>query len=759
MHKVIQPLFLAACLLLVPALTIAASHPAIIPQPRQATWGEGTLVLRSNVSVSAEAASLRPAADYLATMLRRATGYKVPVRAKGGTIQLAIGKGEKAEGYRLAVTAKGVRIEAPSYHGVINGIATLRQLLGKEVEAAATVAGHTWAVPHVEIQDAPRYDWRGMMLDCSRHFFSKQEVMRLLDVLALYKIDRFHWHLTDDQGWRIEIKRYPLLTERGAWRTYNHQDSVCMRRAAEEDQPNMRIPADKVRRNAQGQDEYGGYYTQDDIREVVAYAAVRGIEVIPEIDMPGHSLQAVNNYAGLSCFPQTGWGRLFTTPMCPGKDTMLEFCKNVWTEVFDLFPSRYVHIGGDEVDMSHWKRCADCQKRMRENGLKNEHQLQSWFNHQMEAFFNAHGKDMIGWDEIVEGGLSATTTVMWWRTWTPASPKLTTAHGNGLICTPTSPFYVSQPEDARSLEAILEYDPTAGLTADESVHALGIQGNLWAESVPSIERVWHMAFPRMLAIAELGWSAAREKDYAEFTRRLTAHFPRLQAMGVGYRISDVTGFHAVNVFTDRKQVALTCADHTATIRYTTDGSVPQATSPQYTAPIMVEHDTDFAFRAFGPDGSKGDIARTAYRREDYAPDTTVAGKEAGLSAVWHDYAGEECAEIETAAVLGTFATDGVVIPAEAKDNIGLIFSGYIEVPADGIYTFALLSDDGSQLEIDGRMVVDNGGPHSPVERVGQHAMRQGLHTLRARYFDHNGGQLRLLVTDDAGQPVTVRYWH
>lgn len=418
------------CCLLFAGATAMAQQPAIIPVPDQMTVGTGAWTIKKSATIGCDNAQLRPAAEYLSQMLSRATGYRFAVKNGKGDIRLTLANEGNAGAYRLSVTGKGVTIEGDTYRGVINAIATLRQLLPDDIESQQVVA-RTWTVPCVTITDAPRFEWRGMELDCSRHFFTVDEVYKLLDVLALYKIDKMHWHLTDDQGWRIEIKRYPLLTERGAWRIYNNQDTVCMKRAAEEDAPDLQVPVARTRRDDKGRTLYGGFYTQQQVRDIVAYAQVRGIEIIPEIDMPGHSLMAIDNYDGLSCFKQTGWGKLFTTPMCPGKDTMLEFCKNVWSEVFDLFPSRYVHIGGDEVDMKNWKTCPDCQKRMKDHHLTTEPQLQAWFNHYMEDFFTAHGKTMIGWDEIIAGGLTANSAVMWWRSWAADSPKQTTSHEIG----------------------------------------------------------------------------------------------------------------------------------------------------------------------------------------------------------------------------------------------------------------------------------------------------------------------------------------
>ena len=640
------------CCLLLAGATAMAQQPAIIPVPDQMTVGTGVWTIKKSATIGCDNAQLRPAAEYLSQMLSRATGYRFAVKNGKGDIRLTLANEGNAGAYRLSVTGKGVTIEGDTYRGVINAIATLRQLLPDDIESQQVVA-RTWTVPCVTITDAPRFEWRGMELDCSRHFFTVDEVYKLLDVLALYKIDKMHWHLTDDQGWRIEIKRYPLLTERGAWRIYNNQDTVCMKRAAEEDAPDLQVPVARTRRDDKGRTLYGGFYTQQQVRDIVAYAQVRGIEIIPEIDMPGHSLMAIDNYDGLSCFKQTGWGKLFTTPMCPGKDTMLEFCKNVWSEVFDLFPSRYVHIGGDEVDMKNWKTCPDCQKRMKDHHLTTEPQLQAWFNHYMEDFFTAHGKTMIGWDEIIAGGLTANSAVMWWRSWAADSPKQTTSHGNALICSPNSEFYIDYQEDRNSIPAIYRFDPVKGLDAKEQQLVLGVQANLWTEWVPTMNRVWYQAFPRVIATAELGWSKPQTMNIDAFTSRLVAHLPRLQKMGVTYRIPDLTGFYNVNVFTDKGVVDVKCADPSATIRYTTDGSIPGVNAQLYAGPMTITETTHFTFRTFGPDNRKGDMVKCSYVKEDLAPAVTADSLKEGLQVAWHDYDGRDCAGIDQAALNGT----------------------------------------------------------------------------------------------------------
>ena len=371
---------------------------SILPIPVSLTQDTTCFVLPNSTTIGINHPDLKPAAEYLASILTPATGYKFKISEGEGNINLGIGIIEGPEdAYTLNSTPEGVSITGNTYRGVIAGIQSLRQLFPAEIEADKRMSGMNWGIPSVQIQDAPRFGWRGLMLDVSRHFYSKEEVMEFLDLMALYKLNKFHWHLTDDQGWRLEIKKYPLLTEKGAWRKFNNHDHDCIKYAAEQDNPDYEIPADKIQ-IVEGDTLYGGFYTQEDVKEVIAYAQVRGIDIIPELDMPGHMLAAVSNYNGVSCFEETGWGSTFSSPVCPGKDSALEFCKNVYTELIELFPYEYVHIGGDEVEKTNWKKCPDCQARMKEHGLKTEEELQAWFIHEMEHFFNSKGKKMIGWD-------------------------------------------------------------------------------------------------------------------------------------------------------------------------------------------------------------------------------------------------------------------------------------------------------------------------------------------------------------------------
>lgn len=728
----------------------------LVPAPQKVTVGTGGFNLAPGTTIAYSSAALKPAAEYLQVCLQRYAKVNATlVAGKQGDIRLTTQKGIAKDGYQLSVKANGIDINAANYSGTLSAIATLNQLLLQNDGKAA--------IPAVAVTDAPRFNWRGFHLDVSRHFFTVDEVKEIIDLMALYKLNRFHWHLTDDQGWRIEIKKYPLLTEKGAWRIYNNQDTACMQLAARDDNPNLLIPK-KNTRVENGNTLYGGYYTQDQIRDVVAYAKQRGIEIVPEIDMPGHFLSAIENYEGLSCFPTIGWGQYFTTPLCPGKQKVLDFCKDIWSEIFKLFPYEYVHVGGDEVRKDTWKECPDCQKRIKDNHLKNEEELQSWFIHQMEAFINKNGKKMMGWDEILEGGLSKTATVTWWRTWVPDAPSQVTAQGNDVIFCPGSPMYLSQAEEKTSMRSIYEYDKEMlkGMNAKQKQHVIGVQGNMWCEYIPTRERVLFQYFPRILALSELAWTKPELKDYDLFYSRLPKQFAMLHKLNVPFRTPSLDGVYHVNAFTTEGTMAVSCADPLATVRYTTDGSFPNKDSQLYNGSVKVDETTHFILRTFAPNGQAGEMLKADFLKQGLLEPVKADASQLtqGLNAAWYNYRGEKCREIHKAPFNGNYAANDVVIPEGVKGNIGLIMTGYLRVPEDGVYTFSLMSDDGSWLKIDGNMVVDNDRPQSPHEEVSQQALKAGLHKIEVRYFDSNGGMLRLWVFDTKGkkmQPADIYF--
>jgi len=439
-----------------------------------------------------------------------------------------------AEGYELTVTPRRVLVRAKERAGIFYGIQTIRQLLPAEVFRAAKVDSVAWTVQAVRIVDRPRFTWRGAHLDVARHFMPKEFVKKYIDLLALQKMNSFHWHLTDDQGWRIEIEKYPRLTEVGAWRTQTlvgHQpggDSTTWQ-------------YDGVR--------HGGFYTRDDVREIVAYARDRFMNVVPEIEMPGHALAAIAAYPQLGVTGQPAdvgmrWG--VYANILNAEDSTVEFMQDVLTEVMALFPSQFIHIGGDEADKALWKTTPRIQERIKELGLKDEHELQSWFIRRIDAFLTSHGRRLVGWDEILEGGIAPGATIMSWRG-TKGGIDAARA-GHDVIITPTSHTYLDYYQSRNTageplaiggflpIETVYAFDPVpAELEPQNRSHVLGAQGQLWSEYLPGPKQVEYMAFPRLTALAEVLWSLPERRNFQDFTTRLEDHLRRLAILDVAYR--------------------------------------------------------------------------------------------------------------------------------------------------------------------------------------------------------------------------------
>ncbi|NCC10185.1 MAG: beta-N-acetylhexosaminidase [Bacteroidia bacterium] len=734
----------------------------IIPTPLQTVENKGLFQLKKSLTIGVSDHSLLPAAQYLKEILSKNSQLKVVQDIRRADIVLKLSSALKEAGaYRLEVRNRLVVIEGADYPGLIAGISSFRQLAPVEIEQTIEKKQAAWGVPAVTITDAPRFQWRGVMLDASRHFWTTQEVKRVLDLMALYKLNKFHWHLTDDQGWRIEIKAYPLLTQKGAWRKLNNHDLGCIDLARKTDNPDYLVPEDKLK--IVGNDTlYGGYYTQEEIKEIVAYAGQRGIDVIPEIDMPGHFLAAISQYPEVACDGMIGWGNTFSSPICPGKDSALDFCKTIYKEVFALFPYQYVHLGGDEVEKKNWERCSDCQQRIKKEGLHSTEELQAWFVCQMEKFFLENKKQLIGWDEVVADGLSNQSAIMWWRSWVPNAVAQATADGKEAICSPNFCLYFDYQQDKNSLKQILDYEPLSDdLTPAQQRLVKGVQGNIWTEWIPSMDRVEYMMMPRLCALGELAWCKKTTKSSLDaFHRKLVPHFKRMDVMAVNYRILDLEGFYRVNAFVDQYDLKIQSHLPNAVIRYTTDGTMPTKSSALYTGKLRLTETTDLKFRTFRPDGSASDLVETRFVKAPYTDAATQPTDLAsGLRAVWHDYKGNACSDLVTAPVKGTYTVEKVSIPQGVKGNIGLVLTGFLEVPADGIYTFALTSDDGSMMALDGEWLADNDGPHSPREIIAQKALRKGLHPVEIRYFDSNGGLLRLEWINAQGEKEEIPAAH
>jgi hexosaminidase len=422
-------------------------------------------------------------------------------------------------------------IRAPQPAGLFYGAQSLLQLMPAEVCGPAGATHVAWTVPGIRITDRPRFKWRGLLLDCARHFFTKDEIKQTLDLVATYKLNTLHWHLTDDQGWRLEIKRYPRLTEVGAWRK------------------DIGFKLDPKASTAYGPDgRYGGFYSQADVRELLAYAQTRHVTIVPEIEMPGHASAALAVFPQYSCsggpYTTEAEGGIFAGVYCAGQDGSFEFLQNVLAEVIDLFPSQYVHIGGDEVPKDNWKKCQKCQARMRQEGLKTEQELQSYFVRRIEKFINSRGRNLIGWSEIREGGLAQNAVVM---DWIGGAVEAATA-GHDVVMTPTGFCYLdyyqstNQAAEPRAiggylpLSKVYSFNPLpANLPSQYQPHILGGQANLWTEYVPNFKHAEYMMFPRLCALAEAVWSFQDARNYENFKPRLQVHFQRFDQQGVNYR--------------------------------------------------------------------------------------------------------------------------------------------------------------------------------------------------------------------------------
>ena len=509
---------------------------SVIPMPNDVTLSEGSFALAGQefyADAALDEASLK-AVKGLADQLALVSGKKATCSTedKGQKVRFLLNPNLGAEEYALNVNDKGVSVEASAFGGFFYAIQTLKQMLPAEIYGTKK-AKAAWVLPYVSILDAPRFDYRGIHMDPCRHFWSVEETKRYIDIAATYKLNRLHWHLTEDQGWRMEIKKYPKLTEVGAWRS-----GTCIGKDFDS--------SDGIR--------YGGYYTQDEMREIVAYAAERNITVIPEVDLPGHMVAALAAYPELGCTggPYEVWTRwgISEDVLCVGKEETFTFLEDVLTEVMDIFPSEYIHIGGDECPKVRWQECPLCQARIKALGLKAhgnisaEQELQCYVTARIQKFINDHGRKIIGWDEILEGDLAPGATVMSWR---GTEGGIEAAQrGFDAIMTPNGYMYIdyyqSQERDKEPLcigglvtvEKLYSYEPFDGMAPGTEEHILGVQANLWTEYVVSPEMLEYMLLPRMCALSEVQWCNADRKDYVRFDASLDHTFKMLDVMGYTY---------------------------------------------------------------------------------------------------------------------------------------------------------------------------------------------------------------------------------
>ncbi len=562
------------------AIGFGQTNVSLIPMPQNITYQSGSFVLHPMTIIQTNDVTSFEAL-FLKESIKNQTGLDLKI-VKEVPNNVAIihlvfdvqgpDASDFKENYKLEVTAKSITVKAEYNQGIFYGIQTLLQLIPFEHKSDIKV-------PCLQIVDSPKFKWRGMHLDVGRHFFPTAFIKKYIDYLALYKLNTFHWHLTEDQGWRIEIKKYPKLTQVGAWREgsmvghYNEQKFDTI--------------------------HYGGFYTQNDIKEVVAYATERHITIVPEIEMPGHSLAALAAYPELSCTGGpfkvgTKWG-VFDDVYCPKEETFT-FLENVLTEVMALFPSEYIHIGGDECPKTRWKNCTHCQKIIQEKGLKDEHELQSYFIQRIEKFVNSKGRKIIGWDEILEGGLAPNAAVMSWRGTEGGIAAAKEKHF--VVMTPGShcyfDHYQGEPKNEpiaiggyTNVEKVYAFNPVPKeLTPEEAAFILGAQANVWTEYMNTPEHVEYMIMPRMAALSEVLWGTSDTANYKNFEQRLIQHFSIYDHKGINYSraLFEVTS----KVHPAENGVAFELQSvHPNGIKFTTDGSEPDAASTSYEKPIII----------------------------------------------------------------------------------------------------------------------------------------------------------------------------
>jgi hexosaminidase len=546
----------------------------------------GTYAMPAQVTIAAAGREEKHVAGLLKDLLAAAGINATVGEAQNANIRLVLAGGNGGlapEHYELTVDANGVAVRGGDGAGLFYGAQTLLQLLPPRATGPVQV-------PFVRIQDKPAFGWRGSMLDVARHFFPVEFVKKYIDFLAAYKINTFHWHLTDDQGWRVEIKQYPKLTQVSAFR----KESL--------------IGAQQLQKEADfrydGQ-PHGGFYTQDQIREVVQYAKDRYITVVPEIEMPGHSVSVLAAYPELACKPgtyetRTLWG-VSDDIICPTEQS-IKFFENVLSEVVQLFPGKYVHIGGDEAPKKVWRESDFVKKLMKQEKLDDVEKVQGWFNRRIEKFLTSKGKKLVGWDEILEGGITPGATVMSWRG--EKGGIEAAKHGNNVVMSPSSDLYLNfgqnpvphSPYEPLNiccylpLQKVYAYNPLPKeLTPDQHKYILGVQANLWTEYIRTPERAEYMLFPRLLALAEVAWTPAANKNYDDFLHRAGNQLPRLDAKNIFYRVPEPAGLDsaAIRREGDKAIVALSSWVPGAQIRYTLDGTMPDATSDPYTQPLSL----------------------------------------------------------------------------------------------------------------------------------------------------------------------------
>lgn len=584
---------------------------SVIPLLHKIQQEEGVFVFNKDTKLVVMNPDKKEIAAILSDKFKKTAGFNLEIIEKAPRTNYLLFKESdelKGEAYKLDISKNKIEIIAGTYKGFLYGVQTLRQLLPVEIESDKEVTDVAWYVPAMKIEDSPRFKWRGLMLDVSRHFFKKEYVKKVIEGLSLHKMNVLHLHLVDDQGWRMEIEKYPKLTEVGAWRVNQEELHWNTRNEV----------------NPHEKGTYGGYFTKEDLKEIVGYAKKYGIEVIPEIEMPAHVSSAVASYPYLSCNEKpigvpSGGGKLFTDIYCAGKESTFRFLEEVLKEVMEVFPSNYIHIGGDEAVKTNWKRCKHCIKRMNDEKLESAEELQSYFIKRIEKFLNDNGKKLIGWDEILEGGLAPDATVMSWRGVKGGVEAV--KQGHDVVMTPGTHCYFDHYQGPQNeeppafggytpLSKVYEFDPVVpSMTEDEAIHVLGGQANLWSEYIPTTSHSEYMIYPRLAALSEALWSSKKLKQWDDFSKRLQQMFIRYDFLNINYAKSSYLITPKMEARLEDKAVELTLQNEysDSDIRLVLNDSNADANWKKYKAPITLKNTTTIKASLFKENKQVGNV--------------------------------------------------------------------------------------------------------------------------------------------------------
>ncbi|WP_432222487.1 family 20 glycosylhydrolase [Flavobacterium sp. TMP13] len=647
---------------------------------------------------------------------------------------------QTSEAYKIEISPKEIRVTGQEI-GLFYAVQSLLQLLPNEPPKNNAVK-----IPCVTINDEPRYSYRGLHLDVSRHFFSTAVIKDFIDQMAYYKLNNFHWHLTDDQGWRIEIKKYPKLTEIGSKR-------------------DQTLVGNKFERFPRFFDNtpYGGFYTQEEVKEIVKYAESRYVNIIPEIEMPGHASAAVAAYPTLACFPSNdfkvieSWG-IFEDVFCAGKEETFTFLEDVLKEVMMLFPSTYIHIGGDECPKTRWEKCPNCQNRIKKEGLKNEHELQSYFIKRIEKYLNANGRQIFGWDEILEGGLAPNAAVMSWRGESGGIAAARDKHD--VIMTPEEYVYFDHNQGysleepltvgrLTTVEEVYQYNPTPAdsLTSDQQKYIKGVQGNLWSEYLTSPAKLNYMLYPRIFALAEIAWTETSQKNYTNFVLdRIPFHLGKLDMVKRLYKVPTPFGIKDTAIVASKYELNLKPTVKNGQIFYTIDGYNPDETANLYKNKVTItvpegEHRIIKVVQ-ISQSGRRSSITKIAVTNSKTLPALVVKPKKKGLKYKMYHNLFQQTIEMNLLKPAKSGIHEGAIEMEKykSKENryLGLQFEGYIYISETGTYTFSTIADDGATVLIDNQLIVDNDGRHWINEAFGASKLEKGFHKININYFNADG---------------------